>query len=950
MKLKKSITLVLLLTALFGQAQPAVIKKVVCITTLTQLKIEVGFDRPVTQTQSFNVQLKDGNQYIINERLSPVQTHGNNAVFQISNLKVKPWQPSDPKLYQLSFSLDGQQPIEKKIGFRVFESKNGNVYLNGKPVFLRGIAINPPGRGIPDSVEKSRAFALDYVRYMKSIHVNIIRIPNDETWYDVCDELGMMVFGGNYSSTVDGQKPPTDYDKAVQWYRDVAYADIASHPSLMIYAMTNEVAYSGKKGEEWDKFLSYAHAQLLKWDNTRLYIGNAGYGYGKSGDICDLHRYWGWYYNSPFNFINIRDNEKIIPFKKKVQPITFTECVGNYTGPSGAYNLTPIHKNPGSQLNWTGHADWNEQPRLADEHQSFTLKTATELFRRLRPLNKELSGVFPFTIIFYNWNNVQHFTEMAPKPVARQIKSSYQPLLVSWENYTPNVYAGAVIKPIVHIINDNDDFSDLTKASFVYELQDNSGIAVLKDSFPLPDIKYYGTWKKNISIEIPSTLFTGDYTLVGKVKSGKKELSKNHTAYYINIRPGSGTLNSNVKQVMLYDKSGITGKSFSALRIPFALITSMDKIPASALLVIGENSADKYVKQNAENIKKFITNGGRLICMRQDSLLFPNINDFIAAPLRNVTIPLDVPKYPPPPRPSRNGLYVNPERPDHPLFEGIKREQLRVWSDYTGWDESKPGLPAVYPVTDGYVVENKKDIKNIAVLGNYGVALEGIAIAEIFDGRGSALVCGMDIANRTNRDPVSDRLLLNMLRYMGNEKTAHHKYPLIVDNIIWGDYSSEKGLLTGVNSGLMVNAVPRVPDNNTSKIILTENGDRLLGGPGRFNTRPGIQYVAHGRRMFGPYRLRDFGNVPDPINANNGIGEGFFWCRVPAAKTKCATLVWNQADLPLKITITTNDTQQAERTIPAGAIEWVECAVKGEELKVAFKGDRRLVLLQTAFH
>ena len=63
-------------------------------------------------------------------------------------------------------------------------------HLNGKPIYLRGNAINPPERGIPESLERSKEFARDYVRFMKSLNINIIRIPDDQNWMDVCDEEG----------------------------------------------------------------------------------------------------------------------------------------------------------------------------------------------------------------------------------------------------------------------------------------------------------------------------------------------------------------------------------------------------------------------------------------------------------------------------------------------------------------------------------------------------------------------------------------------------------------------------------------------------------------------------------------------------------------------------------------------------------------------------------------
>ncbi|GAB3905259.1 glycoside hydrolase family 2 TIM barrel-domain containing protein [Mucilaginibacter boryungensis] len=869
----------------------------------------------------------------------------------VTNLSPVLWTPTNPYLYELTIKpSDGinQSEMRRRVGFRIFETHDGNLYLNHKPIFLRGIAINPPGRGIPAAVEKSREFALEYVKFMKSIHVNIIRIPDDENWYNVCDELGMMVFGGNYSGSVDEKKPPVDYDKAVAWYEEDKFGPISHHPSLMIYAMTNEVEYGGKLGDAWQRFLKYAHGKLKTWDETRLYIGNAGYGFGVAGDICDLHRYWGWYYNSPYTFLHVRNNSEIIPFKKPVQPITFTECVGNYTGPDGRYNLTPDHKNPGSQLNWTGHAPENEQAHLADEHQSFTFQRATETFRQLRTINPELSGIFPFTILFYNWDTVEKFADMHPKPVTEQTKISYQPVLLSWECYTPQVYAGSSIKPVLHIINDDDDFNDLKGAKAVWEITDKAGKVYSSESLALPEIKYYGAWMQKLNVKIPATLATGNYSLSGKILQGDKVVS--HNIYPLFVANTSFVTTPKTTNVLLYDPSGKTAAAFNQLKIAYKPVTSLSNLNANSTLVIGENAAGTALAGQALTVKQFVANGGRVLALRQDSLHLPNLNAILNHPVKNVVIDLDNPKYTPQPRPSRNGYYINPERPDNEVFAGIDREKLKVWSDYTDWDLTQKGFPAVYPVTDGYVVGNKDDIKDIAVLGNFGVALESIAIGEMFNGKGSVLVTGLDLINREGKDPVATRMLTNLVAYTNTSK-GHEKYPLISETIRWGVYETEKGVLTGVNSGLMVNPKAILKGKNTSiKTTITAEGHEIAGAPSGFNTRPGIQYVAYGRRAWGPYYLRGFGNIPAVADAdkNNNIGKAQFWCRIPQGQRTSITKVWNPADVPLNIKITVNG-QSVDQEVKAGETVMVNCPVNSSTVGMQFSADRRMVILETTF-
>ncbi len=903
---------------------------------------------------SLNISIQnEKNDHILWKGLLKSERNEGKIKFQTENLNPELWAPSSPVLYHLNLSLleKGKEIINYscRIGFRDFDSHNGQLFLNGHPIFLRGIAINPPGRGIPKEVEESREFALDYVQFMKKMNVNIIRIPDNETWYEVCDELGMMVFGGNYSGSVDGETPPKDYDKGVSWYENEKFQPIMHHPSLMIYALTNEVPYTGKKAQEWIDFLSYAHNKLKEWDNTRLYIGNAGYGYGQSGDICDLHRYWGWYYASPFTFLNIRDYNKIT-FPEKIQPLTFTECVGNYTGPDGRYNLTPNHKNPVSQLNWTGHAPQNEQAMLADQHQSFVFKQVTELMRRLRRINPESSGVFPFTILFRNWHTVRQFSDMGPKPVTDQVKLSYQPVLVSWENWQSKVYAGAAFNPIAHIINDADDFSSLHNISLIVRILDKAYTVWVADTIKIPDLPYYKIHSQKIDIGLPENMFTGEYKLEGTLFADGKEVSRNFDPLFIEsagkfrIQPGY--------KVQLFDPERQTLKAFQKNDIPFNELKNLSELNPAECLVIGENAAGKELSDNAPLLREFVRRGGRMLILGQDSARQKYLEGVLPVEVQFPRMNIDDPSYPPPPRPSFNSFNVNPERSDHPVFSGIDRSRLREWSDYTSWDETEKGFPAIYPVNNGFIIRNKKDIEKTAVLADYSVGLEGIALAEFFDGKGSVMLSGFDLCNRAGIDPVADRLLVNCINYMA-DKSIHQKYVLIKSPILWGEYETEKGILTGINSGFMLNSKPALFGSyERLPLILQKDGHLFAEKGGGWNNAAGKEYVPYGRRMFGPYSHRDFGGVPTPDDPDSSEGEGFFWCRVPEGTGFMKTLVWNPAKEQVKINIEINDQPVSNETIAAGEYKWIESKIAdpANSLKIDLKGDRRLVILQTSFN
>ena len=898
------------------------------------------------------------------------------VVHEVTGISPRHWSPSSPSLYRATFHVAHQGTVAAdtiRFGFRKVESRNGRILLNGRPIFLRGNAINPPGRNLPDSLSESPRFAAEYMRYLKSLNVNIIRLTYpSEIWFDAADEQGMMIFQGHYG-TPRGAKStsaPTDPEWTLQWYRDSVIAPQANHPSVVIYALTNEqaaaeIGYLSRGHEEVAAFLQRAYEELSAWDDTRLYIGNAGYGFGRAGEICDLHRYWGWYYNSFLSFYEMRD-PRICWRTDKVQPMTMTENTGNYTGPDGRYNLVSNTKQPDSQLNWTGHAPDDEQPARALSYQAWMAGQAIEIYRRLRQENPNLAGLSPFTIAFSNWHGATGVRDLGAKPVTDQYRRSYQPVLLSWESWTPNVYAGSTIRPRAHIVNDAESGEAVAGVMLHYALRDSAGRLHAAGEQRMPDVPYYGAANQTVEITIPSGLPTGRYALVGSLVRGTDTVSFNEAQLFVaapGFRGGDSAVGARVR---IYGEDGDTPGALRALGVTSsaapANLRNLD--PARDLLVVGPDAWDARLTRDTSLLRGFVSRGGRIIILDQRESAFPA--GWLPGGFAVQTTALDHPKVFPGGRPFGNGMAINPERPEHPVFAGLTRDHFFLWSDHSGWNESKPGYPAVYPVTAGFDVRRPAEMGDVAVLANYDHGLHGIALAEVAIGRGSVLLSGFDIVDRVGLDPVADRLLLNLVRYMGEPErsriarraAAETLHPFIDSKIEWGNYASERGLVTGINSGLLLHTVPRVPTELASKypIRVDEEGFVFAGAAGGWNTKPAIQYYGRGRRAFGPYTFTTGGSVDLPANAD-ARGLGRVWMTVPASRTTMVTTIENPIGETLEMEITVNGDSKVHPVPPFATVRVPSQLVRKsgasrtspQEVALEFRGDRRLVILETYF-
>ncbi len=133
----------------------------------------------------------------------------------------------------------------------------------------------------------------------------------------------------------------------------------------------------------------------------------------------------------------------------------------------------------------------------------------------------------PFTTLFYNWSGISSFDQMKPKPAMEQLGVSYQPVLLSWELWTPQVYAGTKVRAIAHVINDAEDGSALANAALVYQVRGRDGAECCQGRIELPALPYFGAWSEPVMLDLPAELATGDYVLSGAVVVGSRTVSTN---------------------------------------------------------------------------------------------------------------------------------------------------------------------------------------------------------------------------------------------------------------------------------------------------------------------------------------------------------------------------------------------------------------------------------------
>ena len=153
--------------------------------------------RNASDAATISATLKDSEGNVVWETSTNADA---NTTFASGSLQgLEPWSAESPSLYELEVNVIDQagdivEAVVQKVGFRRFRIENGIMTLNGKRIVFKGADRHEfdakRGRSITEQD------MIDDVIFCKRHNINAIRTshyPNQERWYDLCDEYGIYL-------------------------------------------------------------------------------------------------------------------------------------------------------------------------------------------------------------------------------------------------------------------------------------------------------------------------------------------------------------------------------------------------------------------------------------------------------------------------------------------------------------------------------------------------------------------------------------------------------------------------------------------------------------------------------------------------------------------------------------------------------------------------------------
>ncbi len=231
-----------------------------------QAQVEICVENVSEEVQNVDLQTEIAGQVLIWEKVS-IEA-GKKAVLNgtLSFTEVQEWMMETPALYYVTTTISQNGNVIDdyidRFGFRVVTTEGKRIYINGKPVRIKGLCRHEDhpqfGCALPYA---AMAADLEIMKHLGANSVRTAHYPNDELFLDLCDEQGFLVWEENHARglSLQSMQNPNFEPQAEQVIREMI-ASHYNHPSIFIWGILNECA----SDTEYGKQCYEAQFQLIK--------------------------------------------------------------------------------------------------------------------------------------------------------------------------------------------------------------------------------------------------------------------------------------------------------------------------------------------------------------------------------------------------------------------------------------------------------------------------------------------------------------------------------------------------------------------------------------------------------------------------------------------------------------------------------------------------------------
>ncbi|MBD8347870.1 glycoside hydrolase family 2 [Dysgonomonas sp. HGC4] len=758
---------------------PVKVEDVFIQPSLNGAKFEVTISNNSNKKVKFDlltniVECKTSNIFHSEKSLNNIEMKGGETKllsFSINNLRPRLWTPQSPNLYDFKFTVTNENGKEDdavtiRSGFRTFEVKNGLLYLNGIPYWLRG------GNHTPFALAPNdKTLANSFYQIMKAGNIDVTRThttPYNKLWIDAADENGI---GISHEGTwpwlmIHGSMPDIslielwadEYISLLKKYRN--------HPSILFWTINNEMKFSDnepdlEKRKMKMKIISDVVERMRKIDPTRPICFDSNYRrrediFGKDffkniddGDIDDIHSYINWYDHTVFKeFKGEFQKQNRNEGRPLISQEMSTGYPNNETGHATRF-YTLVHQNPQTLIGYQAYAFGNPDSFL--KVQSFI---TGELAEALRRSNDKASGILHFALLTW-FRNVYDTKTIEPYPTYYAMQRALQPVLASAEIWGRNFYAGQDLAARFCIVNDLEDGHNLKAGVINWTLETESGQILTKGKTDIPEVNHYKRAWVTPTIQIPENLPAEKINAKLKLRYTEEGKQMSINEYDILLAQPNWTQSVvNGKNIVLVDYNN-TAKALDFIKVKYTKVNSItDALKIKADLIILASLDKNTNTSDLKEIRTYIFKGGRALILNSENAS----KEMFAEYITDWIIPTE-------------GDIVNMEIPESSVFNDIELLELRYFNNY------KSEVPTV--CHSAFKVNRSQNVEELAnqtkihgyingemeERSDYVKTIKGFPILKIKDNKGSAMVSTMS-HEKTETDPIAARLLANMINNM----------------------------------------------------------------------------------------------------------------------------------------------------------------------------------------